>query len=31
MKPPMQMMVSFRSSCRKPDTWGRALLRIITT
>ena len=30
-KPPMQMTVSFRSSWRKPATWGSILLRYITT
>lgn len=31
IKPPMQMTVSFRSICKKPDTWGSILLRYITT
>lgn len=30
-KPPMQMTVSFTSSCKKVYTWGRILLRSITT
>jgi len=30
-KAPMQMTVSFRSICRKPDTCGSILLRSITT